>query len=179
MKSNNKESFFQEEEAYTNKLFPTKKPISSFELKSQLNNTLKSIHSNIPNQSKYNNQNFKTEPNYNNNGGKANTLQNYNVLPELNYSNQTYPKNINNQNENNNNIMNVKSSKIELNYCLGIIKNLKNCFTFHPIEKFFIYISKNIIIIEDFSIEKNRTQKLITDSEYELQGVNYHQIINY
>jgi len=171
MKSNNKESFFQEEEAYTNKLFPTKKPISSFELKSQLNNTLKSIHSNIPNQSKYNNQNYKTEPNYNNNGGKANTLQNYDVLPELNYSNQTYPKNINNQNENNNNIMNVKSSKIELNYCLGIIKNLKNCFTFHPIEKFFIYISKNIVIIEDFSIEKNRTQKLITDSEYELQGV--------
>jgi hypothetical protein len=37
MKINNKESLFQEEEAYKNILFPTKKPISSFELKRQLN----------------------------------------------------------------------------------------------------------------------------------------------
>ena len=169
MKINNKESFYQEEEAYTNKLFPTKKPISSLELKNKLNNTLKS-HSNILKQTKFNNDrtNLKTEPNYNYNFHTVNNLQNYNVLPEINYSNQAFSKTINN---NDKNIINEKSSKIELNYCLGIIKNLKNCFCFHPIEKFFIYISKNIIIVEDFSIEKNRSQKLITDSEYELQGI--------
>ena len=174
LKLNNKETLFQEEEAYKNKLFPTKKPISSSELKRQLNNSIRSIHSNIStkNKNNINKSNFDSEPNYNINK-TMNNLQNLNILPELNYTNKTYPKNIiNNQNDiNNNNIINEKSSKIELNYCLGIIKNYKNCFCFHPVEKFFMYISKNIIIVEDFSIEKNRTQKLITDSEYELQGI--------
>ena len=174
MKLNNKESLFQEEEAYKNKLFPTKKPISSLELKLQLNNSIRSIHSNTSNKSKINinKSNYETEPNINhntNNNYAINNLQNFNLLPELNYTNQTYSKNLN-KNENDN-IINSKSSKIELNYCLGIIKNFKNCFCFHYTEKFFIYISKNIIIVEDFSIDKNRTQKLITDSEYELQGI--------
>ena len=174
LKLNNKETLFQEEEAYKNKLFPTKKPISSSELKRQLNNSIRSIHSNIStkNKNNINKSNFDSEPNYNINK-TMNNLQNLNILPELNYTNKTYPKNIiNNQNDiNNNNVVNEKSSKIELNYCLGIIKNYQNCFCFHPVEKFFMYISKNIIIVEDFSIEKNRTQKLITDSEYELQGI--------
>ena len=70
------------------------------------------------------------------------------------------------------NIINPKTSNIDLNYCLGVINNnISNCFCFHEIEKFFIYITKNLIIIEDFSIEKNRTQKLIKDSEFELQGI--------
>ena len=179
MKLNNKESLFQEEEAYKNKLFPTKKPISSSDIKQQLNNSLRSIHSNITAKNKYNinGSYFDSEPNYNINK-TMNNMQNLNILPELNYTNKAYPKNIfnnlnkvNNNINNNNNIINEKSSKIELNYCLGIIKNYNNCFCFHPVEKFFMYISKNIIVVEDFSIEKNRTQKLITDSEYELQGI--------
>ena len=181
MKIKNKDLLFQEEEAYKNKLFPTKKPISSLELKRQLNNSLLSIHSNISNKSKINNnnnQNLENEQNYqknNNSYHTINNLKNYNILPELNYTNQTYSQNLMNLNANKNDdtnkIINEKSSKIELTYCLGIIKNLKNCFCFHPVEKFFIYLCKNIIIVEDFSIEKNREQKLITDSEYELQGI--------
>ena len=177
----NKESLFQEEEAYKNKLFPTKKPVSSMDIKRQLNNSLRSIQSNIsniPKNNNFNKTNFDSEPNNNINNNNSyhtiNNLKNYNILSELNYTNQTYSKNIdnnNNSNKNENNIINEKSSKIELNYCLGVIKNLKNCFCFHPIEKFFIYISKNIIIVEDFSIEKNRGQKLLTDSEYELEGI--------
>ena len=186
MELNKMDSLFQEEEAYKNKLFPTKKPMSSFEIKQQLNNSFRSITSNISTKQKLNinksNYNYQTEPNFihnkNNNINKNDTKNktlNYNILPELNYTNKTYSSinniNANKNNDNNNNIINEKSSKIELNYCLGIIKNFQNCFCFHPIEKFFIYISKNIIIVEDFSIEKNRSQKLITDSEYILQGI--------
>ena len=181
MKSKNKELLFQEEEAYKNKLFPTKKLISSLEFKRQLNNSLLSINSNFSNISKITNnkQVYESEPNYPKNNNlhldNNNNLKNSNLFPEFNYSNQNNSQNLMNYNKNKNNennkIINDKSSKIELTYCLGIIKNLKNCFCFHPVEKFFIYICKNLIIVEDFSIEKNREQKIITDSEYELQAI--------
>ena len=171
---NRRDLLFQEEEAYKNKLYPTKKPISSLELKKQLNDSIRSINShNTSKQINMYKTSMESEPkNINNdNYHTLNNQKNCNILSELNYTNQTYSKNNGINNKNDNNIINEKSSKIELNYCLGIIKNLKNCFCFHPIEKFFIYISKNIIIVEDFSIEKNRSQKLITDSEFELQGI--------
>ena len=175
MKLSRKDSLFQEEEAYKNKLFPTKKPISSSDIKRQLNNSIRSINSNnINKKNNMNKSNLDFEPNINdniiNNYHTLNDLNNNNILSELNYTNQTYIKN-NDRNKVDNNIINSTNSKIELNYCLGVIKNLKNSFCFHPIQKFFIYISKNIIIIEDFSIENNREQKLITDSEYELEGI--------
>ena len=151
MKYNQVDALLKEEEAYQNNLFPTKKPISSEEIKRQLNNSFRSVYSNISK-----------------NISSSNFFQakNFDILPEINYTNQ-----IMQQNNNKDNMLNPRSS-IDLNYCLGVIpNNIKHCICFHPNEKFFVYISKNLIIIEDFSIEKNRTQKLITDSEYELQGI--------
>ena len=167
MKYNKREdAILKEEEAYQNNLYPTKKPISSDEIKKQLNNSFRSAYSNISkNNITY--SNFFQESNIGFQSNKnifENNQKDIDIIPDINYTNQIIK-------ENNNNIINSKSSNIELNYCLGVISNLKNCFCFHPTEKFFIYISKNIIILEDFSIEKNRTQKLITDSEYELQGI--------
>ena len=169
MKYNQRDYLLREEEAYKNNLYPTEKPKSSKEIKLQLNNSFRSAYSNIS-KNNITNSNFFQESNIgiqtskkiNNNN---NNLKKLDILPDINYTNK-----IINQNDNNN-IINEKSSNIELIYCLGIISNLKNCFCFHPIEKFFIYISKNLIIIEDFSIEKNRKQKIIKDSEYELQGI--------
>ena len=168
MKYNKREdAILKEEEAYQNNLYPTKKPISSDEIKKQLNNSFRSAYSNISkNNITY--SNFFQESNIGFQSNKnifENNQKDIDIIPDINYTNQIIKEN------NNNNIINSKSSNIELNYCLGVISNLKNCFCFHPTEKFFIYISKNIIILEDFSIEKNRTQKLITDSEYELQGI--------
>ena len=168
MKYNKREdAILKEEEAYQNDLYPTKKPISSDEIKKQLNNSFRSAYSNISkNNITY--SNFFQESNIGFQSNKnifENNQKDIDIIPDINYTNQIIKEN------NNNNIINSKSSNIELNYCLGVISNLKNCFCFHPTEKFFIYISKNIIILEDFSIEKNRTQKLITDSEYELQGI--------
>ena len=151
MKYNQVDALLKEEEAYQNNLFPTKQPISSEEIKRQLNNSFRSVYSNISK-----------------NISSSNFFQakNFDILPEINYTNQ-----IMQQNNNKDNMLNPRSS-IDLNYCLGVIpNNIKHCICFHPNEKFFVYISKNLIIIEDFSIEKNRTQKLITDSEYELQGI--------
>ena len=168
MKYNKREdAILKEEEAYQKNLYPTKKPISSDEIKKQLNNSFRSAYSNISkNNITY--SNFFQESNIGFQSNKnifENNQKDIDIIPDINYTNQIIKEN------NNNNIINSKSSNIELNYCLGVISNLKNCFCFHPTEKFFIYISKNIIILEDFSIEKNRTQKLITDSEYELQGI--------
>ena len=47
MQKNQIESLLKEEEAYQNNLFPTKKPISSDEIKRQLNNSFRSVYSNI------------------------------------------------------------------------------------------------------------------------------------
>ena len=151
MKYNQVDALLKEEEAYQNNLFPTKQPISSEEIKRQLNNSFRSVYSNISK-----------------NISSSNFFQakNFDILPEINYTNQIMQQN------NNKDLMLNPRSSIDLNYCLGVIpNNIKHCICFHPNEKFFVYISKNLIIIEDFSIEKNRTQKLITDSEYELQGI--------
>ena len=151
MKYNQVDALLKEEEAYQNNLFPTKQPISSEEIKRQLNNSFRSVYSNISK-----------------NISSSNLFQvkNFDILPEINYTNQIMQQN------NNKDLMLNPRSSIDLNYCLGVIpNNIKHCICFHPNEKFFVYISKNLIIIEDFSIEKNRTQKLITDSEYELQGI--------
>ena len=151
MKYNQVDALLKEEEAYQNNLFPTKQPISSEEIKRQLNNSFRSVYSNISK-----------------NISSSNFFQakNFDILPEINYTNQIM------QQKNNKDLMLNPRSSIDLNYCLGVIpNNIKHCICFHPNEKFFVYISKNLIIIEDFSIEKNRTQKLITDSEYELQGI--------
>lgn len=132
MKLSRKDSLFQEEEAYKNKLFPTKKPISSSDIKRQLNNSIRSINSNnINKKNNMNKSNLDFEPNINdniiNNYHTLNDLNNNNILSELNYTNQTYIKN-NASNKVDNNIINSTNSKIELNYCLGVIKNLKILF---------------------------------------------------
>ena len=139
MKYNQRDYLLREEEAYKNNLYPTEKPKSSKEIKLQLNNSFRSAYSNIS-KNNITNSNFFQESNIgiqtskkiNNNN---NNLKKLDILPDINYTNK-----IINQNDNNN-IINEKSSNIELIYCLGIISNLKNCFCFHPIEKFFIYIS--------------------------------------
>ena len=169
MKYIQRETLLKEEEAYQNNLYPTKKPISSEEIKRQLNNSFRSVYSNIS-KNNFSSSNFFQDSNiiFQTNK-KNNPTKNLEILPDINYTNQIIKQNNNNDN---NNIINPKTSNIDLNYCFGVISNnIKNCFCFNSSEKFFIYISKNIIVIEDFSIEKNRTQKLITDSEYELQGI--------
>ena len=159
MKYNQVDALLKEEEAYQNNLFPTKQPISSEEIKRQLNNSFRSVYSNIS--KNISSSNFFQ-------------VKNFDILPEINYTNQIMQQN------NNKDLMLNPRSSIDLNYCLGVIpNNNKHCICFHPSEKFFVYISKNLIIIEDFSIEKNRTQKLITDSEYELQGIKLSFNINY
>ena len=169
-----RDALLKEEEAYINNLHPTKKPMSSKEIKRQLNNSFRSVYSNISK-----NTNFFQESNINFN---INSNNNYNINSVANFKNLEIQPEQKNEKKSEcvgggdietctGGVQTQKFSNIELNYCLGVIKNLKNCFCFHSTEKFFIYISKNIIIIEDFSIEKNRTQKLITDSEYELQGI--------
>ena len=173
MKYNQRDALLKEEEAYKNNLFPTKQPISSKEIKHQLNNSFRSVYSNISKNNNFSSSNFFQDSNINTifqSTQKNNVKKNIDILPDINYTNEIIKqKNIN---ENNNNIINPKCSNIDLIYCFGVVSNnIKNCFCFHSIEKFFIYITKNVIIIEDFSIEKNRTQKLITDCEYELQGI--------
>ena len=166
MKYNQRDALLKEEEAYKNNLFPTKQPISSKEIKRQLNNSFRSVYSNISKNNNFSSSNFFQDSNiiFQSNQ-KNNPQKNLDILPDINY-------NINEKNKYNNDIINPKTSNIDLIYCLGIISNnIKNCFCFNTNEKFFIYISKNLIIVEDFSIEKNRAQKLITDSEYELQGI--------
>ena len=161
MQKNQIESLLKEEEAYQNNLFPTKKPISSDEIKRQLNNSFRSVYSNIS--KNITSSNFFQDSNaiFKSNT-KNNPQKNLDIIPDINYSLMKQKENI----------INPKTSNIDLNYCLGVINNnISNCFCFHEIEKFFIYITKNLIIIEDFSIEKNRTQKLIKDSEFELQGI--------
>ena len=161
MQKNQIESLLKEEEAYQNNLFPTKKPISSDEIKRQLNNSFRSAYSNIS--KNITSSNFFQDSNaiFKSNT-KNNPQKNLDIIPDINYSLMKQKENI----------INPKTSNIDLNYCLGVINNnISNCFCFHEIEKFFIYITKNLIIIEDFSIEKNRTQKLIKDSEFELQGI--------
>jgi len=167
------DALLKEEEAYINNLYPTKQPMSSKEIKRQLNNSFRSVYSNISK-----NTNFFQDSNIFLQTNKKNIFQqnNLDILPDINYTNEIInnKQNDNNVNENNNNdnIINSKSSNIDLNYCFGVLSNnIKNIFCFHWSEKFFIYLSKNVIIVEDFSIEKNRTQKLITDSEYELEGI--------
>ena len=168
-----RDALLKEEEAYINNLYPTKQPMSSKEIKRQLNNSFRSVYSNISK-----NTNFFQDSNIFLQTNKKNIFQqnNLDILPDINYTNEIInnKQNDNNVNENNNNdnIINSKSSNIDLNYCFGVLSNnIKNIFCFHWSEKFFIYLSKNVIIVEDFSIEKNRTQKLITDSEYELEGI--------
>ena len=161
MQKNQIESLLKEEEAYQNNLFPTKKPISSDEIKRQLNNSFRSVYSNIS--KNITSSNFFQDSNaiFKSNT-KNNPQKNLEIIPDINYSLMKQKENI----------INPKTSNIDLNYCLGVLNNnISNCFCFHEIEKFFIYITKNLIIIEDFSIEKNRTQKLIKDSEFELQGI--------
>ena len=161
MQKNQIESLLKEEEAYQNNLFPTKKPISSDEIKRQLNNSFRSVYSNIS--KNITSSNFFQDSNaiFKSNT-KNNPQKNLDIIPDINYTLMKQKENI----------INPKTSNIDLNYCLGVINNnISNCFCFHEIEKFFIYITKNLIIIEDFSIEKNRTQKLIKDSEFELQGI--------
>ena len=168
MKYFQRETLLKEEEAYQNNLYPTKKPISSEEIKRQLNNSFRSVYSNIS-KNNFTSSNFFHDSNIIFQTNKKNNItKNLEIIPDINYTNQIIKQN----NNNDNNIINQKTSNIDLNYCFGVISNnIKNCFCFNSSEKFFIYISKNIIIIEDFSIEKNRTQKLITDSEYELEGI--------
>ena len=174
MKINRNEKILQEEEAYKNKFTPTQKPISSLELKRKLNWSIKHIKPNPG----VNKTNLFDD-------SASQFKDNLNFLNELTQNaNNKILDNINNINYNLNNVTNSNnnqkkflkengSSKIDLIYCLGILNSnsLKNSFCFNYTEKFFIYLSKNIIVIEDFSIEKNRTQKLLTDSIYELQGV--------
>ena len=169
MKYNQRDILLKEEEAYKNEIYPTKMPKSSKEIKQQLNNSFRSAYSNIS-KNNFSTSNFfesnikriesnkKTNDNYNNNEKYLD------IIPDINYNNEII-------NNNNNEAIKIRSSNIELNYCVGIISKMKYCFCFHSKEKFFIYISKNIIILEDFSIEKKRKQKILTDSEFELQGI--------
>ena len=179
MKYNQRDYLLKEEEAYKNNIYPTKKPISSKEIKQQLNNSFRSAYSNISKNSKNNfttsdffqGKNIITETNKkindnDNNNINENNEKYFDILPDINYNNEIIK-----ENKNDNNIIKMSSSNIELNYCVGIISKIKYSFCFHSKEKFFIYISKNIIILEDFSIEKRRKQKILTDSKYELQGI--------
>ena len=174
MEYNQRDILLKEEEAYKNNIYPTKMPKSSKEIKQQLNNSFRSAYSNIS-KNNFSTSNFfesnikriesnkKMNDNYNNNDINENNEKYLDIIPDINYNNEII--------NNNNDAIKIKSSNIELNYCAGIISKIKYSFCFHSKEKFFIYISKNIIILEDFSIEKKRKQKILTDSEFELQGI--------
>ena len=141
MKYFQRETLLKEEEAYQNNLYPTKKPISSEEIKRQLNNSFRSVYSNIS-KNNFSSSNFFQDSNiiFQTNK-KNNPTKNLEILPDINYTNQILKQN------NNNNIINPKTSNIDLNYCFGVISNnIKNCFCFNSSEKFFIYISKNIFL---------------------------------
>ena len=132
MQKNQIESLLKEEEAYQNNLFPTKKPISSDEIKRQLNNSFRSAYSNIS--KNITSSNFFQDSNaiFKSNT-KNNPQKNLDIIPDINYSLMKQKENI----------INPKTSNIDLNYCLGVINNnISNCFCFHEIEKFFIYIKK-------------------------------------
>ena len=169
MKYNQRDILLKEEEAYKNEIYPTKMPKSSKEIKQQLNNSFRSAYSNIS-KNNFSTSNFfesnikRIESNKKMNDNYNNNEKYLDIIPDINYNNGII-------NNNNNEAIKIRSSNIELNYCVGIISKMKYCFCFHSKEKFFIYISKNIIILEDFSIEKKRKQKILTDSEFELQGI--------
>ena len=169
MKYNQRDILLKEEEAYKNEIYPTKMPKSSKEIKQQLNNSFRSAYSNIS-KNNFSTSNFfesnikRIESNKKMNDNYNNNEKYLDIIPDINYNNEII-------NNNNNEAIKIRSSNIELNYCVGIISKMKYCFCFHSKEKFFIYISKNIIILEDFSIEKKRKQKILTDSEFELQGI--------
>ena len=169
MKYNQRDILLKEEEAYKNEIYPTKMPKSSKEIKQQLNNSFRSAYSNIS-KNNFSTSNFfesnikRIESNKKMNDNYNNNEKYLDIIPDINYNNEII-------NNNNNEAIKIRLSNIELNYCVGIISKMKYCFCFHSKEKFFIYISKNIIILEDFSIEKKRKQKILTDSEFELQGI--------
>ena len=161
MKYNQRDVLLKEEEAYKNEIYPTKKPKSSKEIKQQLNNSFRSAYSNIS-KNNFSTSNFfesnikriesnkKANNNFNNYNLNENNEKYLDIIPDINYNNEII---------NNNNEIKIKSSNIELNYCVGIISKIKYSFCFHSKEKFFIYISKNTIILEDFSVEKKENKK--------------------
>ena len=64
---------------------------------------------------------------------------------------------------------------MSLCYIFNSVKSNKNSFCYHKTEKWFAYITSNLIIIENFSIEKNRPQEILKDSEYELETIKISQ----
>ena len=60
-------------------------------------------------------------------------------------------------------------------YIFNTLNGNKNSFCYHKIEKWFAYITSNLIIIENFSIEKNRPQQILNDSKYDLKTIKISQ----
>ena len=98
MKYNKREdAILKEEEAYQNNLYPTKKPISSDEIKKQLNNSFRSAYSNISkNNITY--SNFFQESNIGFQSNKnifENNQKDIDIIPDINYTNQIIKENKN------------------------------------------------------------------------------------
>ena len=60
-------------------------------------------------------------------------------------------------------------------YIFNTLNGNKNSFCYHKIEKWFAYITSNLIIIENFSIEKNRPQQILNDSQFDLKTIKISQ----
>ncbi len=62
-------------------------------------------------------------------------------------------------------------TNLKLLYILPGLNENNFSFCYHKTEKWFAYINKNLIIIENFSIECNRPQKILNESLYDLSSI--------
>ena len=86
------------------------------------------------------------------------------------YEDQPYTLKPLNSSENDNNFISNKP-ELRLLYTFSSVPNRNNSFVYHKIEKWFAYISHNLIVIENFQQEQNRSQRILSHSQDKLSAL--------
>ena len=97
----------------------------------------------------------------------AKELMNYNKINENYIANNEIENEQSNENITIDNIDSNEKSNIVFKYAFTSLSS----FVYHKGEKWFAYTSNNLIVIEDFSIESNRTQTFLKNSDDELTSL--------
>ena len=86
------------------------------------------------------------------------------------YEDQPYTLKPLNSSENDNNFISNKP-ELRLLYTFSSVPNRNNSFVYHKTEKWFAYISHNLIVIENFQQEQNRSQRILSHSQDKLSAL--------
>ena len=86
------------------------------------------------------------------------------------YEEQPYSLKAMTSSDNNSNLMSNKP-ELRLLYTFSSIPNRNNSFVYHKTEKWFAYISNNLIVIENFQQEQNRSQRILSHSQDKLAAL--------